>query len=369
MQYRPLGKTGLEVSVIGMGFAPLMCLPMEAGVPLVHRALELGITYFDTARSYGETEVAIGQALEGHRREGVVISTKTGAKTRDEAWQHIHESLERLRTDYVDNCHLHGLRPGEDLEQRLGPGGALEALIEAREQGLVRHIGCSAHTSRTLLAALERFDFETILVPMNFVEREPLEQLIPLCQERGIGVTIMKPVATGLLPAQLALKWLLNQPVATIVPGAITLEELELDAAVGDLADYALTPQEEAEIEALRARWEHRRCRICAACEPCPQEIPIGIVLGTDLLYDHYRNLGRERFLAMPWTRERLEHDLRMKEALLAKIPNCVHCRQCEPRCPYGLPIVAMLQEMLPALQDIVSICRQRLAGECSQAS
>jgi aryl-alcohol dehydrogenase-like predicted oxidoreductase len=360
MQYRPLGKTGLEVSVIGLGLAPMMCLEVEAGVPLIRRALELGITYLDTARSYGETEVMIGRALEG-RREEVVLSTKTGAKTREEAWTSIRESLERLRTDYVDNCHLHGLRGEEDIEARLGPGGALEALIEARERGLVRHIGCTAHTSRTLLMALERFDFETILVPMNLVEREPLERLIPLCHERGVGVTIMKPVATGLLPARLALKWLLNQPIATIVPGAVTLEELELDAAVGNLEDYTLSAEEEAEVEALRARWEHARCRICAACEPCPQGISIGIVLGTDLMYDHYRNLGRERFAAMPWTRERLERELQTKEELLAKIPGCASCRACEPRCPYGLPIVEMLQGLVPALQDMVALCREKL--------
>jgi len=123
-----------------------------------------------------------------------------------------------LRTGYLDNCHIHNLKLGQDIDQRLGPGGALEALIEAKEQGIIRHIGCTAHRSDILLEALRRFDFEIILVPMNIVEREPLQKLIPVCQEKGVGVTIMKPLATGVLPATLALKWLVNQPIATCVP-------------------------------------------------------------------------------------------------------------------------------------------------------
>jgi len=362
MQYRLLGKTGLQVSAIGMGFGPLLAVAVEAGVPLVRRALELGITYLDTARSYGETELMIGQALEG-MRERVVLSTKTGARTRDDAWRSIHESLERLRTGYVDNCHLHGLHEGADMDARLGKGGALEALLEARERGLVRHIGCTAHTSRALLLALERFDFETLLVPMNLVEREPLDELIPLCLKRGVGVTIMKPVATGLLPARPALKWLLNQPIATVVPGVTTLAELELDAAVGNLEDYALSPADEAEVEALRQQLERVRCRICGACEICPQGIAVGFVLGTDVMFNHYRALGREGFAAAPWLVAAMERDLRTKGELVAKIEACDRCGECARRCPHGLPTVEMLQEMLPALRDMQEIYRERLGG------
>ncbi|MBC7316740.1 MAG: aldo/keto reductase, partial [Chloroflexi bacterium] len=201
MQKRSLGKTGLQVSAIGLGCAQLGSSSIEYAVRVVRRALELGVTYLDTARGYRDAEIKIGQALQGWARDRLVIATKTGGKTRDEARQHIEESLQRLRTDYVDVCHLHGLRRGDDLEQRLGPGGALEALIQAKEEGLVHHIGCTSHRWETLVEAIQRFPFEVILVPMNVIEREPLQELIPLCQEKGIGVTIMKPVATGLLPA------------------------------------------------------------------------------------------------------------------------------------------------------------------------
>jgi hypothetical protein len=366
MQHRPLGKTGLEVSVIGLGCAPMMSLSTAEGVRLVQRAVELGITYMDTARSYGETEVMIGKALRG-QRERVVLSTKTGARTREAARHSIQASLERLQTDHVDNCHIHGLSEGRDMDARLGPGGALEALIEARQQGLVRHIGCTAHTSRTLLRALERFEFETILVPMNIVEREPLAELIPLCQRRGVGVTIMKPVATGLLPAGIALKWLLNQPIATTVPGPTTVEELEQDVAVGNLADYALSPAEQAQAAELASGLEHVRCRICGACEPCPKRISISFVLGSDVPYDHYRTMGPEGFATAPWSREAMKRDLRAKEELILKIEACDRCGKCEARCPYGLPIVEMLQAALPGLRDMVHIYSERLQVDRSR--
>jgi predicted aldo/keto reductase-like oxidoreductase len=148
-------------------------------------------------------------------------------------------------------------------------------------------------------------------VPMNVVERQPLEALIPECRARGVGVTIMKPLATGLLPAPLALKWLANQPIHTAVPGTTTLEELEENAAVGALERFALTGDEAREVMALHESLEHVRCRVCSACQPaCPQGIRIGTILGTDVMYDHYRTMGAEAFAAYAWSREALARDL-----------------------------------------------------------
>ncbi len=361
MEYRALGKTGLQVSAVGLGCVQLNSSRTEVATEIVRRALELGITYFDVARGYGDAEIKLGLGIEGRRQE-VVVSTKTGARTRDDAWSHLNESLERLRTGYVDNCHLHGLGSDEDTDRRLGPGGALEALIEAKEQGLVRHIGCSSHRSAVLVRAIHRFDFEVILVPMNIVEREPLDELIPLCQDKGIGVTIMKPLATGLLPASLALKWLLNQPIASAVPGVTTLEELEENAAAGHGA-YAFSPEEQTRIQELRQDLEHVRCRICAACLPCPQEIPIHITLGTDVMYDHYRTMGPDRFRAFPWSWQRIERDLPERQARIAAIESCTRCGECEARCPYGLPAMDMLQSVVPAMVDMVSIYQDLLSA------
>jgi len=356
-----LGDTGLEVSCIGLGCAQLGNSTREYGVRLARRALELGINYFDAARGYWDAEVKLGLALSG-QRERAILSTKTHAETRDEAWQHLHDSLARLRTDYLDNFHLHGLREGEDLAARLGPGGALDALKEARDQGIIRHIGCTSHRSHVLVQALRQFDFEIILVPMNLVETDPLDELIPLCLDRGVGITIMKPVATGLLPARLALKWLLTQPIASAVPGTTTLEELEQNASVGQLLDPTLTPEEQAEVEELREKLKHVRCRICGECEPCPQDISIGALLGTDVIYDHYRNMGAECFSTFSWSRAIIDEDLQRREESISAIESCTRCGQCEARCPHGLPIMEMLPRMVPGMREMMAIYHERLA-------
>ena len=350
-----MGKTGIQASAVGLGCAQLASSQTEHAVQIVHRALELGVNFFDTARGYWDSELILGEALKGHR-ENVYVSTKTPGKTRDDAWQHIQESLERLQTDYLDNCHLHRLDLGEDLGTRLGPGGALEGLIEAKDQGVIRHIGCTAHLSKALIKALHRFDFEIILIPMNIVEREPLDDLIPLCLEKDVGVTIMKPVATGLLPAGLALRWLLNQPIACAVPGATTVEEIEENARVGAIEDVSLTCSEEEQVREWASRLAHVRCRVCRACEPCPVGIPIGKTLGTDEVYDHYRTMGPEAFATFPWRPERVRKDAETRRETLRRIEACTECEICELRCPEDLPVIDMLRKMVPEMADMLRI-------------
>jgi uncharacterized protein len=355
MQYRTLGATGLQVSAIGLGCGQLGSPSTAYAVHIVRRALELGVTFFDVARLYRDAEIKLGLGLKGERHK-VIVSTKTMAKTREDAWRDINESLERLGMDYVDNCHLHDMRPGgADLNQRLGPGGALEALVEAKRQGLVRHIGATSHLSEVLIEAIRRFDFEVILVPMNIVEQEPLARLIPLCQEKGIGVTIMKPLATGLLPSRLALRWLLNQPIVAAVPGATTIEEMEQNALAG-YGDLAFTAQEQARAAEYRQNLEQVRCRVCFACLPCHTGANIPSTLGTDVMFDHYRTMGREAFRAFPWSRSALEKDRAERRKTIEAIDACDRCGDCQQRCPYGLPVIDMLQAAMPAMRDIMNI-------------
>ena len=360
MQYRKLGKTGLEVSVIGLGGGMLGSSETNYTLKVIRHAIDLGVNYFDTAHSYPDSEVKLGQALK-ERREEVYISSKTGATTKEEAWKHINESLERLQTDYLDNFHLHSLKDWKDLETRLGPGGALEALVEAREKGLIRHIGCTSHRSHTLIKALHRFKFEVILVPMNIVEREPLKELIPLCEKKGVGVTIMKPVATGLLPPELALKWLLNQPIDAAVPGATTIEEIETDARIGQLTDITLNYEEQRRTERLKEILQNKRCRICAECEPCPREIPIGSTLGTDVMYDHYRTMGPKAFREFAWSTDRVKQELQRRKLTVLAIKSCNRCGECERKCPYGLPIIKMLHDMVESMEEMLQIWHEQL--------
>ncbi|MBC7256083.1 MAG: aldo/keto reductase [Chloroflexi bacterium] len=359
MEYRSLGRTGWQVSVIGMGCAMLGNFGMEHGIRLVRRELEWGVNYFDTARIYGDSEIKLGIALQDVR-ERVFVSTKTNEPSEEGAWRQINESLERLRFDYVNNIHFHSLESEEDIARRLGPGGALKALVRAREEGLTQFIGCTSHRADILLKALQRFPFDLILVPMNLVERQPLEALIPYCRTHGVGITIMKPVATGLLPARLALKWLRTQPIDVAVPGVSTLAEVDEDLSTGE-GEASLTPEEEEEVVRWQEKLAHVRCRICGECLPCPVGIPIHMHLGTDMMYDHYRSMGAEGFRAHSWGRAGMEADLAYRKARIAAIEACTRCGACEARCPYGLPIIEMLQAMLPGMREIVAFFEAEL--------
>jgi aryl-alcohol dehydrogenase-like predicted oxidoreductase len=366
MLYRELGKTGLTVSAIGLGCAQLGSSQTEYAVRVVRRALDLGVTYIDLARGYRDAEIKVGLALQASplagERERLVLSTKTARPTREDAWREINESLERLGTDYLDNVHLHALDSSQEIDRRLGPGGAMEALLEARERGLVRHIGCSGHHPEVLVEAVQRFPFEVILCILNLVERQALEALIPLCRDRGVAVTVMKPLATGLLPAPLALKWLLNQSISCAVPGATTIEEAAENALAGH-ADPTLSAEDRDRVHALRAEWAHKRCRICHRCEPCPAGVPLAITLGTDLMYDHYRTMGHAGFRAFPWSRAAVERDITGRKKVMAAIESCTRCGDCENKCPYRLPILEMLGRQLGEMRQMMGVYAEVLGG------
>jgi predicted aldo/keto reductase-like oxidoreductase len=164
----------------------------------------------------------------------------------------------------------------------------------------------------------------------------------------------MKPLATGLLPAGLALKWLMNQPIACAVPGATTISEAEENALVGHGA-LALSAGEMEEASAERAYWDHRRCRICGECLPCPADVRISVVLGTDVMYDHYRTMGLEAFDQFAWSRDAVRQDLKRRRETVSAIEACTDCGVCEERCPHGLPIREMLAATVPGMRDMIS--------------
>ena len=167
----------------------------------------------------------------------------------------------------------------------------------------------------------------------------------------------MKPLAMGLLPPRLALRFILNQPVSCAIPGPTRLEWLEENIAAAE-GPLELTDDEQAEIERLRLQHDGSRCRLCYLCQPCPLDVPIAYSLGTYRFYNDFRNMGKEVMQSFPygeWARKHLPEEL---ARITAGVDRCNGCGQCEPRCPYGLPIVEMLRGMKPALgkmREIVS--------------
>jgi aryl-alcohol dehydrogenase-like predicted oxidoreductase len=273
MERRPLGKTGQELSIVGFGGIVVMNAEPAEASRVVAEAVDRGVNYFDVAPSYGNAEERLGPALAPYR-DRVFLACKTGKRDKAEAARELRESLQRMQTDHFDLYQLHALTSIAEMEQALGPGGAMEAFLEARDAGLIRYIGFSAHSVETALAAMDRFAFDSILFPTNFVlfyQANFGPQVVARAQEKGVGRLALKAMArthwaegqprtfskTWYEPiadpqeAALALRFTLSQPItAAIPPGEAALFRLALDVAE---QFQPLTP---GEAEELRRRAE-----------------------------------------------------------------------------------------------------------------
>src|SRR5438105_896335 len=167
IQKRPYGNSGIELSIVGFGGVVLMGLEQKEANRIAREAFERGVNYFDVAPSYGDAEERMGPAIESFR-DKLFLACKTGKRTREEAGAELRQSLRNLRTDHVDLYQLHALSSVEEVETCFGPGGAMEAFVEARDSGLVRHLGFSAHSAEAAVEALNRFPFDSVLFPFNY---------------------------------------------------------------------------------------------------------------------------------------------------------------------------------------------------------
>jgi len=324
-----LGKTGLMVSRVGFGGIPIQRLTEAEAVRVVQRCLDLGVNFLDTANGYSTSEERIGKAIAG-RREQVIIATKTGARDRATAQEHLELSLKRLNVETIDLWQFHNVSTFEDYEQVLGPDGAMEAAQRALEAGKVRHIGITNHSMDVALKAVPSGHFETVQFPFNFVTNEPAEKLLPLAQKYGVGFIAMKPLGGGLLDdATLAIKYLLQFENVVPDPGVEKMEEIEEIAAIV-AGSWELTPKEWQEIERIRSEVGTHFCRRCEYCQPCPQGVRISMIVN---LRSMCKRLPAGRLLE-DWIAEAVK-----------SAENCVECGECEEKCPYHLPVREMIAE------------------------
>jgi aryl-alcohol dehydrogenase-like predicted oxidoreductase len=271
MEKRQYGKTDIMLSVVGFGGIMVMNEEPPAASRFVAQAVERGINYFDVAPSYGNAEERLGPALEPYRRS-VFLACKTEKRTAQEASTALGESLRRMRTDHFDLYQLHAVTTMEEVEQITGPGGALETFVKAREQGLVRYLGFSAHSEEAALALLDRFAFDSILFPVNWVcwhQGKFGPQVLAKAQEQGLGILALKALAKRkwkegeerkwakcwyapvdtFEEAALALRFALSQPVtAAVSPGHAELLWWACDAA------DQFTPLSEKEVAEVARR-------------------------------------------------------------------------------------------------------------------
>jgi predicted aldo/keto reductase-like oxidoreductase len=359
MQYRRLGRTGLEVSVLGVGGGYVMLLELEPGSQLYQRAFDLGVNYFDGR--YGDSSRKLRPVLK-RDRERCVVAIKTRETTAEGVIHRVEEDLGELDTDYIDvyllRCYTH-----EMLQEYLIPDGAFDGLIRAREQGKIRFMGLANHGDPgVLVAGIETGLVDVVLFPLNIVQREALDRLIPVAQEHDVGLAVMKPLSVGKIPADVGLRWLANQPIHTTVPGMSSLEHLEVDVAAVEREPLALAPEEEAEVERCRGELDRRACRICQdACQSvCEKGLPVDVMIHHDVLYEHYRNLGLEAFLEFPltpWAKRAIEGHFSRR---LAKVQECTWCGLCEERCPHNVRILDMLEQMLVDHPPLIQAARER---------
>ena len=361
MQKRTLGRTGLQASIIGFGGTWICQQSMDDAVNVVQRTFELGINYFDTAKLDGDSEEKIGEALHDVRDE-CIIATKTASRTKSESLNDFKSSLRRLKTDRLDLIQLHGIDTLKTLEKAMGPNGSLEMCKRARSEGLVDYIGITSHKPRVLMEAIKTNEFDTILVPLNVVTRQALEELIPLAKELDVGVATMKPLSAktsklitclyqpslsllsdepGLkallgndVPSMVssALRFVLSQDVSVAVTGFKSVEEVKIAAKVGE--NYTGLTSEET--ERFNVNFESEHCRDCGLCLPCPQKIDIAAVLRFSMFSDAYG--------LTDWAKK-------LYSGLEVNAADCTECGECEPKCPYSLPIISMLKEARGSFQ------------------
>ena len=326
---RRLGKSGLMVTVVGFGGIPIQIVSEEQAIATVHRAYDLGVNFFDTARGYSNSEERIGKALAGR---DAILASKAGMSDAAGAYEAVCTSLAQLQREKIDLYQLHGVNDDAELEKRSAPGGALDGLRRARDEGKIDYIGITGHRPETLMRAVEQCeDFVSVQVPFNVVESELAQTLLPLCARHDVGVIAMKPVGGGNFSnASLAIKWCINQPIAVAIPGMASPQEAEEDVAVGHA--MTLTAEDLAACEGMKAELDKRSCRRCRYCEPCPQGVPIQSLLhGRSVI----RRMGVQRYVE--WG----------AVDMIARADKCIECGECVARCPYDLPIPELLREVI----------------------
>ena len=335
-----LGKTGITVPQNAFGCLPIQRDSKEVAVKLLREAYEGGMRFFDTARAYTDSEEKVGEAFDG-MRDKIFIATKTHAKTPDGFWKDLETSLKLLRTDYIDIYQLHMApqcyRPGDGT-------GMYECLVKAKEQGLIRHIGITAHKLMVAQEIVESGLYETLQYPFSYLSSEKEIALVNACREAGMGFICMKALAGGLITRSDAAMAYMTQFDGLVPIWGIQREnELqewlsymdETPSMTDEIADYIKKEQDE-----LSGSF----CRGCGYCLPCPQGIEINNCARMSLML--------RRAPSKAWLSEEYQ-------AKMAKIENCINCRQCVKRCPYELDTPELLRRNLEDYKRV-------LAGEIS---
>lgn len=332
---RNFGKTNMRIKRVGFGGIPIQRITQEDTNKVVDELVKQGVNFIDTARGYTISEEYIGNALEG-RRDKFYIATKSMSRNYEDMKKDIDISLKNLKTDYIDLYQIHNLRY-EEYDTIFDDNKAYKALLDAKEEGKIKNIGITSHSLETIEKAVEDGKFATIQFPYNIVE-DQADEVFRKAHEKGIGTITMKPLAGGAIDdGALAIKYILSKEYIDVaIPGMNTVEQVIENVSV--INDTVLTRKDNEKIEKIRKELSGNFCRRCEYCMPCPNNVNIP----QNFLLEGYYT----RYNLKEWALERY------KSLGAAKASECIECGICEEKCPYNLPIRAMLKNVYDKLEN-----------------
>lgn len=321
-----LGTTGITVNKNGFGALPIQRISKEEAAKLLRKAYQNGITFYDTARSYSDSEEKIGYALS-EIRSNIFLATKTMTLQVEEFWKQLNTSLNLLKTDYLDVYQFHNPsfcpKPGDGT-------GLYEAMLEAKKKGMIHHIGITNHRLSVAIEAAESGLYETIQFPFSYLATEQEIELVKLCKKKGIGFIAMKALSGGLI-SNSAAAYAFHAQYDHVLPIWGIQKEEELDEFLSYNSNPPILNEEiSAIIEHDRRELAKDFCRGCGYCLPCPANIDIPISARMSLMI---RRAPTTVYLSDTWKEK------------MKKIENCIHCNHCKNHCPYGLDTPKLLEE------------------------
>ena len=333
-----LGRTNICVEQMAFGALPVQRDDMDTAVRLLRRAYEGGMRFFDTARAYSDSEEKLGKAFAPLGiREDLVIATKCYGTTPEEFWQQLKTSLDKLQTNYVDIYQFHNpgrcYRPGDGT-------GMYECMLEAREKGLIRHIGFTNHSPALAEEAVLSGLYDTLQFPFSYLSGEVEGHLLELCRAHDVGFIAMKALSGGLITNSAAAAAFMTG-FDNVLPIWGIQRESELEEFLSYIGEPpAMTEARRAVIEKDRGELVGDFCRGCGYCMPCPAGIEINTCARMSLLL---RRSPSSQWLTEAW------------QAEMEKIQHCLDCGRCKAHCPYGLDTPALLKKNYADYLDVLS--------------
>ena len=331
-----LGRTGITVNKNGFGALPIQRISREDAAYLLRKALDGGITFFDTARAYSDSEEKIGYALSDVRNH-FYLATKTMAKDAEGFWKDLETSLRLLKTDCIDIYQFHN--PAFCPKPEDGTG-LYEAALKAKEQGKIRFISITNHRLAVAQEAIDSGLYDTLQFPFCYLSSEKDVRLVNACREHNMGFIAMKSLSGGLINNSAA-AYAFAAQYDNVLPIWGIQKEQELDEFLSYVSQPpAMTPEIKGLIEKDRDLLSGSFCRGCGYCMPCPADIEINNCARMSLLL---RRSPSANYLSEE------------SQEKMMKIKDCLHCNQCASRCPYGLDTPALLERNLKDYEEILA--------------